>query len=189
MSYCIWTEKQKVPSFHTKSPLPFSVFRVTVLFGLDCATRNCQWMTPWIHYQAVPTGRQEKAEIKVHSYSGSTSRTGIMGSDWKQTFTALNGTKVRNMVESTVQGKHTPQCIQQTLSCDCTRQRRKGNAVSPRTWLDFFPKHITGCCSPSNEDKHAVKYSGTSLFYVASLHHNCININTNKEKQFSSQSS
>ena len=93
---------------------------------------------------------------------------------------------MRNMVESTVQGKHIPPCIEQALSFDCTRQRRTGNAVSPCMWLDFFPKHIVGCCSPSNEDKHAVKHSGPSFLYSVSLHHNHININTNKEKQLSS---
>lgn len=144
-------------------------------------------MTPWIHYKAVLIGRPQKAEIKVHSYSGwTTSRTDIMGSDWKQT-TDLNGTEVRNVVEFTVQGKHIPQCIEQALSFDCTRQRRKRKAVSPCMWLDFFPKRIVGCCPSSNEDKHAVKYSGTSLLYGVSLHHNHININTNKEKQLSSQ--
>lgn len=143
-------------------------------------------MTPWIHYKAVLIGRPQKAEIKVHSYSGwTTSRTDIMGSDWKQT-TDLNGTEVRNVVEFTVQGKHIPQCIEQALSFDCTRQRRKRKAVSPCMWLDFFPKRIVGCCPSSNEDKHAVKYSGTSLLYGVSLHHNHININTNKEKQLSS---
>lgn len=103
ISYCIWTEKQKVPLFHINSPLQFSVFRLTVLFRLHCARRNCHWVTPWIHYKAAPIGRQQKAEIKVHSYSGwTTSRTDITGSDWKQTSTDLNGTEVRNMAESTV---------------------------------------------------------------------------------------
>ena len=102
ISYCIWTEKQKVPLFCPNSPLQFSVFSLTVLFRLHCARRNCHWMPPCTHYKAVPIGRQQKAEIKVHSYSGwTTSRTDIMGSDWKQTFTDLNGTEVRNMVEST----------------------------------------------------------------------------------------
>lgn len=184
ISYSIWTEKQKVPLFHINSPLQLSVFRLPVLFRLRCARRNCHWMTPWIHYKAVPIGRQQKAEIKVHSYSGwTTSRTDIMGSGWKQTFIGLSGTEVRNMVEGTVQGKNTPPCIEQALSFDCTRQRRKGNAVSPGMWLDFFPKHIVGRCSPSNEDKHAVKHSGTSLLYGISLHHNQISIKTNKEKQ------
>lgn len=165
ISYCTWAEKQKVPLFHINGPLRFSVFR------LHCATRNCHCTTPWIHYKAVLIGRQQKAEIKVHSYSRwSTSRTDIMGSDRKQTFTDLHGTEMRNMVESTAEVKSVPQCTKQALSSDCSRPKRKGNVLSPYTWLDISPKNIMESCSPSNEDKHAVKCSGTSLLYGISLH-------------------
>lgn len=164
--YCVWTKEQKVPVFRN-SPLQFSAFRLTVLFRFRCARRNCHWMTPWIHYKAVPTGRQQKAEIKVHSHSGrTTSRTGIMGSGWRWTFTDLNRAEARNMVESTEQGNYVPRCSQQALSSRCTRRRRTGNAVSRCTWLHFFPKRIVGCCSPCSEDKHAVQHSGAPLLYT-----------------------
>jgi len=91
------------------------------------------------------------------------------------------------MVEPTVQGKHIPQCIKQAFFFDCTRQRRKGNAVAPCMWLNFFPKHVAGCCSPSDEDEHAVKRSAASLLYSISLPYYPININTNKEKQLASR--
>lgn len=148
-------------------------------------------MPPCTHYKAVPIGKQQEAEIKVHSYSGwTTSRTDIMGSDWKQTFTDLSGTEVRNngwiynrtSIYHSALSRPSPSIVQGS-----TRQRRKGNAVFPCMWLDFFPKHIVGCCSPSNEFKHALKHSGASLLYSVSLHHKHININTNKEKQLSSQ--
>lgn len=125
-----------------------------------------------------------KAEFKVHLYSGwTTSRTDTMCSDWKQTFTHLNGTEARNVVEPTVQGKHILQCIEQALSFHCTRQRRKGNAVTLCMWSDLSPEHIVRYCSPSNEDKHALEQSGVSLPYSIDLYHNHININTNKDKQ------
>lgn len=98
ISYCIWTEKQKVPLFHINSPLQFSLFR------LHCARRNCHWMTPWIHYNAVLIGRQQKAEIKVHSYGGCTTLRAD-DSDWNQIFKDLNRTEVRHTVEATEQGK------------------------------------------------------------------------------------